>query len=172
MKTLVSASMVISLSVAASLLFGGVSCGNVSTQDVYGSCEAGRVCGEVCLDLDQDPMTECTLSKICQDSVDSNSGCQAVNRADGTSSCGICKPNATVVNASLQTPGTCPTVVHHSSPPYETPGCWFNWCLPWPADDVCWHDCWIGCHIEGTCYSTDEWDEVVYVPEPFYGGCP
>lgn len=144
----------------AGLLFAGASCGDES--DVVGPCEASRFCSQQYIaELDR-------LEWMCLDTLDPNSGCETINHANGTSSCGACNPNANVVSASLQTPGQCATYVYHSNT-YETPGCWFNACLPWPADDVCWHDCFFWC---GPCYTTDEWYELVYVPEPPFGGCP
>jgi hypothetical protein len=165
MKTFASRVVIQTIAIAG-LLFAGSSCGG--GEDVVGPCEAAKSCGQVCLDLDLDPMTPCELQFMCQPTFDPNSGCQTVEHWDGGSSCGACNPNANIVSASLQTAGQCATVVHHSST-YETPGCWFDMCAPWPFDDECWHDCFFWC---GSCYTTDEWDEIVYVPEPFFGGCP
>jgi hypothetical protein len=164
MKTSSSGSVAIPTIAFTCLLLVGVSC-----SDTKSECVPGRWCNG---------------GIQCQDG-SPDSGCETIYTTlfgikiadDSWISCGRCNPNPIVhhasfqVGASLETAGTCPRNVHHSVS-VENPGCWFNWCLPWPWDDECWHDCYLGCSIEGTCYHDVGWDEVVYDPEPFYGGCP
>jgi hypothetical protein len=153
--------------IVACLSLGIISCGggDESNESELSKCQEGMTCDWICADHDQDPFTDCILGHVCGYSQFAVSpGCQTVTHSNGTSSCSSCNPNANVVGASLQTPGQCPRVVHHSST-YETPGCWFDTCL----FGACWHDCFFWC---GSCYTTDEWDEVVYDPEPPFGGCP